>query len=122
MPYFFIFPAYLLLFIGLLAVSLVFWFIRELRRWSSYIFWGALGTLPGFILGNVLFWLVAWGLLTLGQKSAPEISSDIAKGVATATVIIAFVGGLVIANVGGCVVGFCGGLWLRALFRKRKAG
>jgi hypothetical protein len=122
MPYFIICPIYAVLFVGLLFVSCVLLFIKPLRRWSSYLAVGAVGTLPGFILGNVIFWLVTWGLLTIAHKPLQQLSSDIANGVAAVVVVVFFVGGLAIANIGGCVVGFFGGVWLRAKLRRTNAG
>ena len=122
MPYFIICPIYALLFVGLMLLSVVLLFIKPLRQWSSYLALGTLGTFPGFILGNVLFWLVAWGLLTILQKPAQQITSDIAKGAAAVTTVICFVGGLAVANLVGCAAGFLGGVWIRSKFRRRNAG
>jgi len=119
MPYFFICPLYALLFMALMLVSLVLLFIRSWRQYSSYVFFGALGTLPGFIFGNVVFLLVAWGMLAIHQKPMSQVTSDIAQGIATFNLIIFFVSGLAIANLGGCVAGFLGGIWIRSMFRKK---
>ncbi len=103
-----------------MIISLALLFIKPLRHWSSYIACGALGTFPGFFLGNVIFWLVAWGLLTLLQKPVQQFTSDIAKGVVAVSVLITFFGGLAIANIGGCTAGFIGGIWIRSKFRRKK--
>src|SRR6266702_3144066 len=121
MPYFIICPIYALLFFGLLFASGVLLFIKPLRRWSSYLAVGTLGTFPGFILGNVIFWLIAWGLLTILQKPVQQLTSDIANGVAAVATVIFFVGGLAVANIGGCVAGFLGGVWIRSRFRRKDA-
>jgi len=110
MLYFIIFPIYALLFMGFLLLSVIVLFIKPLRQWSSYLVFGALGTLPGFVIGNILFWLIVWGLLSLLHESAQEITSDIAKAVA----IICFVGGLAVTNIVGCTAGFLGGIRLRS--------
>ena len=85
MPYFIICPIYALLFVGLLLVSAVLFFIKSTRSWSSYIACGAAGTIPGFILGNILFWLVAWGLVNLMLKPIHQILSDIMNGAAASS-------------------------------------
>jgi ABC-type antimicrobial peptide transport system permease subunit len=121
MPYFIICPIYALLFVGLLLVSAVLFFIKSTRSWSSYIACGAAGTIPGFILGNILFWLVAWGLVDLMLKPIHQILSDIMNGAAAPVVILLFVGGLAVANIGGCVAGFFAGVWVRSKFRRKSA-
>jgi hypothetical protein len=122
MPYFIICPIYALVFVGLLLASAVLLFIKPLCRWSSYLAVGALGTFPGFILGNVIFWLVAWGLLTILQKPVLQLASDITNGAAAVTTVIFFVGGLAVANIGGCAAGFFGGVWIRSKFKRKNAG
>ena len=120
MPYFFIIPIYGLIFVGLLIISLGLRFIKQLRPFSSYVACGALGTFPGLIIGNVIFWLIAWGLFTLLQKPMQQVTSDIANGVEAIAVVIFFVGGLAIANIGGCVVGFWGGVLIRSRFTRKR--
>jgi len=121
MPYFFILPIYALLFGGLLMVSIALCFTKRFKHWSSYIAIGALGTFPGFIIGNILFWLVTWGLLTLFHKPMQQMTSDIAHGVETVAVVIFFIGGLSLANIGGCIAGFLGGVWIRSKFSKKRS-
>lgn len=122
MLYFFICLIYALLFAGLMLVSLVLCFIKRLRQWSSYVACGALGTFPGFVLGNIVFWLVALGVLTLVQKSARQMTSDIANDVAHLAAATFFVGGLAVANIGGCAAGFFGGAWIRSKYSRKNAG
>jgi len=121
MPYFIICPIYALLFVGLMLASAVLLFIKPLRRWSSYLAAAALGTFPGFILGNVIFWLVAWGSLTILQKPRQQFTSDIATDVTALATLIFFVGGLAVANIGGVTAGFFGGVWIRSKFMRKKA-
>ena len=82
MPYFIICPIYALLFTGLMLLSIVLLFIKRLRHWSSYIVLGTLGTIPGFIVGNILFWLLLFGVASLVQKPVQQISSSVLNGVA----------------------------------------
>lgn len=103
-----------------MLISLALLFIKPVRHWSSYIACGALGTFPGFALRKVIFWLIAWGLLTLLQKPLQQFNADIANGVTAIAVLITFVGGLAIANIGGCAVGFIGGVWIHSKFRRKK--
>jgi hypothetical protein len=117
MPYFIICPIYAVMFLGLLLLAGVLAFTKQFRRWSSYLVAGALGTLPGFIIGNVLFWLIAWGFFTVLQKPLQQVSSDVVNGAAAMGLVIVFVGGLGLANVAGCAAGFLGGIWIRSKFR-----
>ena len=122
MPYFIICPIYALLVVGFMLLSLVLLFIKRLRHWSSYVALGTLGTIPGFVIGNVLFWLVLFGVASLIQKPMQQISSSVLDGVAAVGVVLFFVGGLALANIGGCAAGFLGGVWLRSKFRRKNAG
>lgn len=121
MPYFIICPIYALLFIGLMLVSVVLLFIKRLRHWSSYVALGAVGTIPGFIIGNVLFWLLLFGVASVVQKPMQQISSSVLDGVAAVGLVLFFVGGLAVANIGGCAAGFLGAVWIRYRFRRKDA-
>lgn len=122
MPYFFICPIYALLFAGLMPVSLVLCFIKHLRHWSSYIVCGALGTFPGVVLGNVVFWVHALGFLILVKKPVQYITSDIADNVAPFAIVLFLVGGFAVTNIGGCAAGFFGGVWIRSKYGRKNAG
>jgi hypothetical protein len=119
MPYFIICPIYAAMFVGMLLLAVALAYTKQFRSCSSYLVAGALGTFPGFIIGNVLFWLVAWGLLTLLQKPLQQVNSDIANGAAAVGLVVSFVGGLAVANVAGCAVGFLAGIWIRSKFRRQ---
>jgi ABC-type antimicrobial peptide transport system permease subunit len=121
MPYFIICPVYALLVIALLLVATVLFFFKKFRFLSSYILCGTIGTFPGFVIGNVVFWLIVAGVATLLQKPMQQVTSDLAKGVAAGGFILLFIGGLALANISGFVAGFFGGIWLRWKFSKRKS-
>ena len=54
MPYFFVIPIYFLGFVGILIAALVCRLRPNLRHFSGYLLAGAIGSLPGFIVGNLL--------------------------------------------------------------------
>lgn len=118
MPYFIICPIYAAIFVGLLLLAGVLAFTKQFRRWSSYLVAGALGTLPGFIVGNVMFWLAAIGVMAVLRKPLDLVESELGSGTATVGLILFLGGGLVFANIAFCALGFMGGFWLRSKFRR----
>ncbi len=60
MPYFIIMPAYLILLVLLGTAAALTRRFPNVRWTSPYLAWGALGTLPGFILANLLGFLPLW--------------------------------------------------------------
>lgn len=116
MPYFFILLVYALLFVSLIFLSVVLLFIKRLRHWSSYVALGAVGTFPGFVVGNFLFWLLLFELGPILQKPMQQVSSSVIKDVVGIGMVLVSLGGLAVANIGGCVAGFLGGAWIRSRF------
>jgi hypothetical protein len=120
MPYFFIGPIYAILLVGLFALSLVLFCFRRSRHLSSYVAVGALGTFPGFVVGNLLFWLVLFAVASIVKKPLDQISSEVVHGVAAVGLVVFVVGGLAVANIGGCLAGFLAGVWVRRKLRRKK--
>jgi hypothetical protein len=121
-PYFFILPIYVLILLGLLLASGTLLLIKPLRHWSSFVAVGALGTLPGFVLGNLIFWLITWAVFSLLQRPFQQVASDVVKGVAGVAGILFLMVGLALANIVGVIAGFLGGVWVRFRFQSGRPG
>jgi len=63
MLYFFILPVYLVCLALLSIVSIIFIFRPSLKHIGIYGLGVSIGSIPGFILANVLLWLVTLSLL-----------------------------------------------------------
>jgi hypothetical protein len=120
MPYFFICPLYALLLLCLFTLAVVARFVPRFRNYSSYLAIGAVGTIPGFVIGNALFWLCVVGAAIVLKKPLDHLDGVFKTGAAFGFVAV-FLAGLVMANVGGCAIGFLFGLWLRRKLRKKNA-
>ena len=112
MPYFFIGPLYVMLLVGLLVFALIARCIPRLQPYSGDLAVGALGTVPGFIIGNAVFWAVVVGAALLLKKPLDHATGAWKAGAAFGFAAL-FVTGLVLANLAGCAVGFLGGVWIR---------
>jgi hypothetical protein len=120
MPYFVICPIYaalvafgLLLGLGLLCSA-------RTRRYAGFILSGTIGTFPGFIIANLLCWVVFFGVAVVLKIPMEHFKdSEIALGMAGIFLIIVLVGGLIVANILGCGSGFLAGCWLFAKIRRR---
>ena len=119
MPYFFICPIYVLLVLGLLGLAVGVRFTSKYRGYTSHIVFGAIGTFPGFFLGNAMFWALFLGLVWLLKKVPMELSGDVIKTAAAFGLAGLFVGGLALANAVGFVGGFLSGFWLRKYMNKK---
>jgi hypothetical protein len=119
MPYFFIVPAYVLLVVGMTVLAVVARFVPRLRPTSGYVAGGAVGTLPGFVVANVLISIA--GLLPVWAAqhvSLPEWLHNVLKVFVAAVLLI----GPFVASLLGVALGFAGGIcyvWLRR--RKKHA-
>lgn len=120
MPYFFILPVYVLVLLGLLALALVARFVPRLRDYSSYIALGAIGTIPGFIVGNALLWGCIVALAVILKKPLDHVDGALRAG-ASIGFALGIVVGIVVANIGGCVVGFLSGIWLGRILKRKTA-
>ncbi len=120
MPYFFILPIYAILLAAGLLLGLGFLCFARTRPISGLILSGTFGTLPGFVIGNILFWAVFVGVAMLLKIPVEHFKdSDVAGGIAGFALIFFMIGGLALANVLGCVSGFFAGCWAYAKVRKR---
>jgi hypothetical protein len=108
MPYFFIIPAYLALLIGLVAAAIMARFIPRFQPASRYILAGAIGTLAGFIIINLIVFLAGMSPVWLAEKiTFPDWLHQVSKYFVVATLLIGpFVGSAV-----GVLVGFVAGLY-----------
>jgi ABC-type antimicrobial peptide transport system permease subunit len=122
MPYFFIFPVYVgLVSLGILA-GLVLLFFQRTRSLSGYVFSGTAGTLPGFIIGNLLFWVLFIGVLRLLKGPIDRLpDTDFVRSLGGRILILMMIGGLALANILGCGIGFFSGCWIYRKIKKRKA-
>ena len=120
MPYFFILPIYAILLAAGLLFGLGFLCFARTRSISGFILSGTFGTLPGFVIGNILFWAVFVGFAMLLKIPVEHFKdSDVAGGIAGLILLSVMVGGLALANVLGCVSGFFAGCWIYAKVRER---
>ena len=114
MPYFFILPAYIALAFVLIASGVA---VRYVPRWkfaSAYLIGGALGTLPGFVIANVIVMLSGVIPVILSEKiTLPHLLQQIGGFVVAGILLI----GPFIASAVGIAGGFFAGVYI--VFRKR---
>ena len=122
MPYFLLVPAYVLLLVGLLVLALCAWCVPETRRLSSYVACGALGTIPAFLAGNVLYFLLGLGVVRVTLLALPDgVEGPVAAG-GLVLLLLGLGVGLLLVNVASVVAGFAGGVGVRLLFARRARG
>ena len=116
MPYFFILPAYIVLLIGLIGAAVVARFVPRFQSASGYLFAGAVGTVLGFVIINVLVWIVGLFPAWVNQKvSLPEWLQHASMYFVAAALLI----GPFIGSVIGVLLGFAAGLYF--VYRRRCA-
>jgi hypothetical protein len=120
MPYFFILPVYFALFAGLLVISAMVRLWPAFRWVSSYLFYGALGTFPGILAGNFLFWSGLLGFVMLFRHVPIAQAGEVVRNTVAVGFLAAAGIGLAIANFAGCASGFLAGLWWRARRDQRR--
>jgi hypothetical protein len=120
MPYFFILPVYFVAFAGLLVISAMVRLWPTFRGISSYLFYGALGTLPGLLAGNFFFWSALLLFTVLFRQVPIAQAGEIVRNTVAVGFLAAAGIGLVIANCAGCASGFVAGLWWRARRDRRR--
>ena len=114
MPYFFIIPAYLVLLSGLVAAAFIARFIPRFQPASPYILAGAIGTLAGFLIINLIVFLAGMSPVWLAEKiTFPDWLQEVGKYFVVATLLI----GPFIGSAVGVFVGFIAGLYF---VRRRK--
>jgi hypothetical protein len=120
MPYFIIFPIYVVLVVLGLLLGLGLLFIPRLRQYSGIVISGTIGTFPGFAIGNLLFWVIFIGIARILNIPIEHFKdSQAIVGSASIVLLIALIGGLAGANILGCGAGFIAGSWLFVKIRKK---
>jgi len=108
MPYFFILPAFLVLFFGLTGLAVIARFVPQLRSVSGCLVGGAIGSLIGFVIFNVLVILAGIAPAWLAQKyTLPAWLQDAGKYLLATTLLI----GPLIGSAIGSSLGFAAGFW-----------
>ncbi|QIL77194.1 hypothetical protein [Hymenobacter sp. HDW8] len=106
MPYFFILSIFVLWLVGLLVGAVIVRYSARLRPLSTYLIAVAIGSVPGFLLGNVALLVGALGvakLLTL--FSLPRILQPLQTLGAAATI---FIGPFIASAIGILLGAFLG--------------
>ena len=117
MPYFFILPIFVLWLVGLIVGAVAVRYSASLRPLSAYLFAVAIGSIPGFLLGNIVLFIGALGVAKLlALISLPRILQPLQTLTATATI---FIGPFVASAIGGLIGSLLGiiAVWL---FRRRR--
>jgi hypothetical protein len=107
MPYFFILPAYLILFVGLISLAIIARFSPRFRPVSKYLIGGAIGTLVGFVVFNTIVILVGIAPAWLAQQfTFPTWLHELGKYFVAATLLIGpFIGSFIGITL-GFLIGF----------------
>jgi len=114
MPYFFILPAYIVFLIGLIAVAVIVRFIPRFQRASGYIIGGAIGTLIGLVIINVIVILAGVAPAWLAERfTLPDWLQKASKYFVAATLLI----GPFIGSAVGVFLRFAVGIYF--VFRRR---
>jgi hypothetical protein len=121
MPYFFICPIYVgLVGLGILG-GIVLLFFQRTRPLSGYVLSGTAGTLPGFIIGNLLFWVLFIGVLRLFKGPIDRLpDSNFIRTLGGGILILIIIGGRALANILGCGFGFFSGCWIYRKIKNKK--
>ena len=115
MPYFIILPVYALLLAFLAAASVVARCVESWRPASGYIVGGTVGTLPGFIVANVVVTLAGLLPVLVAQHFTPPQWLQQAGAVVVAAILLI---GPFVASAIGVVLGFAAGVFF--VFRRRR--
>jgi len=116
MPYFIILPVYVLLLVALIVAAIVTRFVPQSQPASAYIVGGTVGTLPAFLVANILVTLAALLPVWAAQKlELPQGLHDATKIFGAAVLLI----GPFVASALGVFFGFAVGVYF--IFRRRKS-
>ena len=108
MTYFIIIPVYLAFFIGLICVALITQFTTRFRQAGAYIVGGAIGTLIGLVVFNLLIWAVGLFPLWLGKHVlVPDWFTSVSNIFFAFTLLL----GPLIGSAVGTLVGLAGGIY-----------
>ncbi|WP_084444335.1 hypothetical protein [Hymenobacter roseosalivarius] len=117
MPYFFILPIFVLWLVGLLMAAVAVRFSASFRPWSIYLVAVAIGSIPGFLLGNIALFVGALGVAKLlALLSLPRILQPLQMLTTAATIFI----GPFVASAIGSLVGSLLGIITVWQFRRRR--
>ncbi|MGH8004347.1 MAG: hypothetical protein ACRECJ_06460 [Limisphaerales bacterium] len=115
MPYFFIFPAYIVLLVVFATTAIVVRCIPRFRMLSGYIVGGAVGTLIGFALINIFIWIAGLVPVWMSQKVA---FPDWLKPVIPVYIAVVLLIGPFIGSAIGVLFGFAAGVYF--VYRRRR--
>ena len=111
MPYFLLLPLYTLFFVGLIVAGGVLMLVPKLRPFAVYVFGAVLGSLPGFLLANMVLALVT---ILIVDLPVPKPAQTV-QGLFVAAMV--FIGPFIVSGV-GVLLGSLAGI---ALVRRRKS-
>ena len=116
MPYFIILPVYVLLLVALIVAAIVTRFVPQLQPASAYIVGGTVGTLPAFVVANILVTLAGLLPVWAAQKmELPQRLHDATKFFVAAVLLV----GPFVASAIGVFLGFALGVYF--VFRRRRS-
>ena len=115
MPYFIILPAYVALLLFLIVAAVVTRCVASWRAASGYIVGGTVGTLPGFIIANVIVTLAGILPVLLTQKISPPPWLQQVVAIIVGFILIL---GPFVASAIGVALGFAAGAFF--VFRRRR--
>jgi hypothetical protein len=108
-PYFFILPAYFLLLLILGTAAFVTRMNPKWRPARGYIHGGMIGTVPGFIVANLLVTVVGIFPAVIAEHfSLPEGLKQVCGVLAGVALLL----GPFVASAAGVVLGFLSGCWI----------
>ena len=116
MPYFIILPVYVLLLVALVVAAIITRFVPRLQPASAYIVGGAVGTLPAFLVANILVTIAGLLPVWAAQKmELPQWLHDATRLFVAAALLI----GPFVASAIGVFLGFAAGVYF--VFRRRRS-
>ena len=117
MAYFVIIPVYLAFIIGLICVAVITQFTPRFRQAGPYIFGGAIGTLLGLVVFNLLIWAVGlFPVWLCNHILLPDWLTSVSKIFGAFTLSF----GPLIGSAVGTLAGLAGGIYY-VFTRKRYA-
>lgn len=118
MPYFIILPVYALLLAFLAIAAFVARSVESWRPASGYIVAGTVGTLPGFMVANVVVMLAGFSPVLMAQHFAPPQWLQQASVIVAAAILLV---GPFVASTIGIALGFAAGVFFVFIRRRRRA-
>ena len=115
MPYFFVIPAYVVFVALMLGLAVALHFSSELQPASGYIVGGTIGSVPAFILANIVVTLA--GLLPNWLTRGNSLPNWLDSTLKVIGVLVLFVGPF-LASIASIVLGFAAGVYV--VFKRRR--